>query len=96
MRTLYIECNMGAAGDMLTAALLELHPDKEDFLRRLNALELLGVRISAVPSVKCGVTGTHVTVTVHGEEEHSHDVTGDTPIGHSHAHSHDHVHEHAH
>ena len=23
MKTLYIECNMGAAGDMLTAALLE-------------------------------------------------------------------------
>jgi len=25
MKTLYFECNMGAAGDMLTAALLELH-----------------------------------------------------------------------
>ena len=27
MKTLYIDCGMGAAGDMLTAALLELHPD---------------------------------------------------------------------
>ena len=27
MKTLYIECNMGAAGDMLTAALLELLPE---------------------------------------------------------------------
>ncbi|MDR3000379.1 MAG: LarC family nickel insertion protein, partial [Fibromonadaceae bacterium] len=25
MKTLYFECNMGAAGDMLMAALLELH-----------------------------------------------------------------------
>ena len=26
MKTLYIECNMGAAGDMLMSALSELHP----------------------------------------------------------------------
>ena len=31
MKTLYIECNMGAAGDMLMSALLELHPNAEDF-----------------------------------------------------------------
>ena len=32
MRTLYIECNMGAAGDMLLAALYELLEDKSKFL----------------------------------------------------------------
>ena len=30
-KTLYIECNMGAAGDMLMSALLELHPNAEEF-----------------------------------------------------------------
>ena len=67
MKTLYLECNMGAAGDMLAAALLELHPDPEGFLRRVNALGLPGVRITAAPCVKCGITGTHVSVTVNGQ-----------------------------
>ena len=36
MKTLYLECNMGAAGDMLMGALLELIPDRESFLEKLN------------------------------------------------------------
>lgn len=31
MKTLYIECNMGAAGDMLMSALLELHRMQMNF-----------------------------------------------------------------
>lgn len=92
MKTLYLECNMGAAGDMLAGALLELHPDPAGFLARLNALGLPGVAFQAETSVKCGVRGTHVRVTVHGGEEHSHDV----PLGHSHEHHHDHEHPHDH
>ena len=65
MKTLYLECNMGAAGDMLMAALLELHPDPADFIRRLNGLGIPGVRVAAAPAVKCGIRGTHVSVTVH-------------------------------
>ena len=38
MKTLYLECNMGAAGDMLTAALLELTGDRRAFTDRMNAL----------------------------------------------------------
>ena len=38
MKTLYLECTMGAAGDMLTAALLELVPDRAAALARINAL----------------------------------------------------------
>ena len=75
MRTLYIDCGMGAAGDMLTAALLELLPDKEAFLHRMNHLGIPGVMVSAEKSVKCGITGTHFTVRVHDaeEDEHIHD-----------------------
>ena len=67
MRSLYLECNMGAAGDMLCAALYELLDDKETFLSTMNAL-LPGVRVSAVPDEKCGIKGTRLLVTVHGEE----------------------------
>ena len=81
MRTLYLDCGMGAAGDMLMAALLELVDDKAAFLEKMNGLGLPGVAVSAVPAVKCGITGTHVAVTVHGEEEVSCDVS---PEGHIH------------
>ena len=89
MRTIYLDCNMGAAGDMLTAALLELHPDPDDFLRRFNSLGIPGVWAVAEPSVKCGIMGTHVKVTVNGEEETSADVGRS---GHEHGHNHEHHH----
>ena len=73
MKTLYLDCGMGAAGDMLTAALLELLPDPEEFVKELNDLGIPGVKYAAEKSVKCGITGTHLRVTVDGVEEHDHD-----------------------
>ena len=69
MKTLYIDCGMGAAGDMLTAALLELHPAPAEFVARLNQLGFPGVEVSAEKSVKCGIAGTHVSVKVNRIEE---------------------------
>lgn len=106
MKTLYLGCNMGAAGDMLTAALLELHPDPQGFVERMNRLGLPGVVFAAQPAVKCGITGTQVSVTVGGEEEESHDVPLHSHVhetaqdeahpGHAHDHVHGHDHEHTH
>ena len=95
MRTLYIECNMGAAGDMLMAALSELLPDPEGYVARMNALGLPGVRFQRRRTEKCGITGTHMAVTVDGAEEDSHDVEG-TGMAHEHLHDHDHQHGHDH
>ena len=91
MKTLYLECNMGAAGDMLTAALLELTEDRQAFTDRMNAIGLPGVKVEAEPAVKCGITGTHMRVTVNGAEEESLDADS-----HGHDHHHDHEHEHHH
>ena len=72
MRTLYLDCGMGAAGDMLTAALLELLPDRDAFVEELNTLSIPGVGFSAEKCEKCGILGTHMAVTVYGEEESDH------------------------
>ena len=87
LKVLYIDCSMGAAGDMLTSALLELLPDPDSFVERLNALHLPGVTYEAAKTQKCGITGTHMTVRVDGVEEGSQDYHG-----HDHDHDHDHLH----
>ena len=99
MKTLYLECNMGAAGDMLTAALLELTGDRQRFVDRMNTIGLPNVKVMAEDSVKCGITGTHMRVLVDGAEEEP----ADTEPGHGHHHheedhqenhGHDHGHHH--
>lgn len=102
MRTIYLDCSMGAAGDMLIAALLELLPEKDTFLQKMQSLGLPGLEISAEPSVKCGITGTHMRVLIHGEEEGRPHVHAAEEPFHSHAdapeaaHAHVHVHPHHH
>ena len=101
MKLLYLDCGMGAAGDMLGAALAELLPDdaRDAFTSELNAAGIPGVHVSLDPSVKCGITGTHLTVTVNGTEEkegghsHSHE---HSHHDHQHDHQHDHAHDHSH
>lgn len=96
MKTLYLDCSMGAAGDMLAAALLELLPDPDAFVDELNALEIPGVQFTRETAVKCGITGTHLQVTVHGEAEESHDAHHHHDHEHEHSHDHAHTHEHDH
>lgn len=101
MKTLYLECAMGASGDMLAGALLELIPDSADFCNKLNDIGLDDVRFSAEKAMKCGITGTKFKVFVHEEEEQSIDApdrphTHDDEHSHSHGHTHSHDHEHSH
>ncbi len=101
MKTLYIECNMGIAGDMLMGALAEIAP--AEAVEKLRALKIPGTEISFEHGEKCGIGGTRAHVLVHGEEEgsvgeHGHGGHGhDTEYVHHHGHGgHDHDTEHAH
>ena len=62
MRVLYFDCGMGAAGDMLTAALLELMPDPEGAVEKLNAMGIPHVEFVRENASKCGVSGIVFTV----------------------------------
>ena len=75
MKTLYLDCGMGAAGDMLSAALLELHDSPETVLDTLNLAFTGKAVLSVKKNEKCGISGSHMTVTIDGQvegEEHGH------------------------
>lgn len=80
MKLLYIDCGMGAAGDMLTAALLELFPNRDAVVQELNDLGVPGVRYLLEPAEKCGIRGSHMRVLWQEQEEGE-------PSGHHHPHS---------
>lgn len=100
MKILYLDCGMGAAGDMLTAALVELLPDRDAFINEINALGLSGVTVKMESAAKCGITGTHIHVFVNGEEEGEHEHHHHEHGHHEHEHCdhehHHHEHEHDH
>ncbi len=95
MKTIYLDLQMGAAGDMLSAALFELldEKQKEQFLKKINDAGIHGVSVSAEPSVKCGITGTHFTVLVNGEEEGEHEHHHEEEHHHEHHHHHTSLHD---
>lgn len=69
MKTLYLDCGMGAAGDMLAAALASLVKDKDELIERLNSIGLPGVEYVLEEKEKCGISGYGMSVKINGEEE---------------------------
>ena len=97
MKTLYLDLGMGAAGDMLTAALLELLPDKEQerFIEEMNSLGIPGVEISREIVMKSGISGSQMRVLIHDVEEgEEHEHEGHEHGHHGHGHEEEHEHDH--
>ena len=80
MKTLYLDCGMGAAGDMLCAALLELLPDPDAFIKELNGMGIPHTVYERSAGETCGIEGTHMIVRIHDMDEAHHE-------HHDHAHS---------
>lgn len=91
MRTLYLECNMGAAGDMLTAALAGLFEEPYEVIEQLNQLGIPNVNYILESSVKCGIHGLQVRVLIAGHEEgvqEKYSGTQESDDSHDHHHHH--------
>ena len=88
MKRLFLDCGMGAAGDMLSAALLELMPDPDSTIEELNTLGLPGVTFKRERVSKCGLAGTQLLVCIDGKPEESHEHTKQ-----NHAHPHTGLHQ---
>ncbi|MEE3419823.1 MAG: nickel pincer cofactor biosynthesis protein LarC [Lachnospiraceae bacterium] len=71
MKVLYLDAEMGAAGDMISGALFSLFNKKEqqEILQTLNTMGLEGVRMDAEDRMSAGIMGKHLRVTVRGHEE---------------------------
>ncbi|MDE6851151.1 MAG: nickel pincer cofactor biosynthesis protein LarC [Lachnospiraceae bacterium] len=92
-KIVYLECNMGAAGDMLTAALYELLEEdaRKEFCQIMSRKDL-GICVAPEIMEKCGVQGTYMRVLVDGSEEmeiahhlsHAHGKQGHSHKEHNH------------
>ena len=72
MKTLYLECNAGASGDMMLGALAGLLDDPKELETILGSAGIPGIRAEVEKGETFGIAGTRVHVFVDGEEEGHH------------------------
>lgn len=90
MKRLFLDCQMGIAGDMLTATLLGLVDNPEIWIERLNQIGIPNVTYTLIPKEDKGLQGYRVEVTINGIEESEHH-TG-SPYDQHNTNHHHHVH----
>ena len=93
MKTLYVECKLGIAGDMFASALLDLFDDPDSKIRELNAIGIPKVKYDLKRVSRCLIEGNHLDVLIDGNKELSHDV-GHESEDHTQHDEHDHSNHH--
>ena len=73
MKQLFLDCGMGAAGDMLAASLLELLDKPERFVSDFNGIGLSDVVMQLETKKSCGISGSHVRMLIAGSQERQDD-----------------------
>ena len=94
MKRLFLDCQMGIAGDMLTATLLGLVDNPEMWIAKLNQMGIPDVTYTLIPKEDKGLQGYRVAVTINGIEESEHHKSSHHDRHHTDHHHHDahHVH----
>lgn len=101
MREIFLELNMGASGDMLVSSLLDLLENKEEFIKKMNNLNLDDLKVKVFKRKKSSILGLAFDVHIDGktEEQHFEEIKNseENCHGHKHPHTHhDHQHTHTH
>lgn len=82
---IFFECNMGAAGDMIASALVDLFEDREAIVAELNSLNLPKTEIVLNEKMQNGISAVHLDVLANDMQE-----TPDNVDEHAHHHHHHH------
>ncbi len=64
MRNLYIDCQMGVAGDMLLAALLELYDSSGEILENIRGMGITNLKAEIEKTEREGLIGTQLHISV--------------------------------
>ncbi|MED4224500.1 nickel pincer cofactor biosynthesis protein LarC [Neobacillus cucumis] len=86
MKTLYLDCISGIAGDMTLSALIDLGADIDYIKENLRKLPIDEFKMSVEKTMKCGIASKKLKLEFDGSHHHQHH--------HEHHHDNDHHHEH--
>ena len=93
-RVLYLDCSLGASGDMLVAALLDAGADEGGLVRALEGLPVEGIDVRVSRTTVSSLDACDFDVVLDGVETHDHDMDYLYGNGEGHGHDHEHGHDH--